>query len=526
MAFNPSHYLRAHAATITLLGLLMAISPVLAIWAQVLMAQCLGNIVADAASVLDHVLILLATVTFASIGLSLFATWYGPRVTTGLSTALREELHRRVAFAHIVGEDLTTGDIITRINTDIPTYVQSSLNLVSVSAGVASTLVTIAVLGWTMSPRITVIWMLSAPLYYILPFAFRAKLKVLAQQSRGAWGKATNSLLRAAYGADTLKVLTDAHTEMSIGVEDWKAANRTSVRETVANGIIGWGQNSMQNAMTLVILTLGIIAARHHSITPGAVIAFILLQQRLGSSVLALAQIPVARMYVKLSLARLERYYSAGPYFIPSGPVEPYAVRLDGVTIAVAGRILLDDTTMRIGSGGITLIVGPNGAGKTQLIRSLVGLRDVAGGSITWDVAMAGHIGYVPQNVPVFEGDLRYNLALGRDIADATLSEMLDGVGWEGRGLDDECNTEASLSGGELKRIALVRTLLDRPKAVLVDELESGMYDPSHVIRWVVERSPMVIAVTHRPELWPETAVCYELCDAKLRARDCLKNGG
>ena len=168
------------------------------------------------------------------------------------------------------------------------------------------------------------------------------------------------------------------------------------------------------------------------------------------------------------------------------------ALSLDGVTLNLGRRRVLDAVSASIAPGRVTVILGPNGAGKTSLLRVAAGLAVPSHGSVTvagenvatmQREARARTIGYLPQ-----QGDVAWNMvardviALGRlpyrndnDAAaiDAALATTDTGT------LADRRIGE--LSGGERARVLLARVLAGEPQWLLADEPLASL-DPAHQI--------------------------------------------
>jgi PrtD family type I secretion system ABC transporter len=149
-------------------------------------------------------------------------------------------------------------------------------------------------------------------------------------------------------------------------------------------------------------------------------------------------------------------------------------------------RPALSGISLAIEAGAALAIVGPNAAGKSTLARILAGavrpdtgmLRLDGAEYATWDQEQIGaSIGYVPQDVALFPGTIRDNIARFGDVADADVLEAARAAhahdmimrlpsGYQTL-IDDSC---AALSGGQRQRVALARAFLGNPAVLILDE--------------------------------------------------------
>lgn len=169
------------------------------------------------------------------------------------------------------------------------------------------------------------------------------------------------------------------------------------------------------------------------------------------------------------------------------------AISCQKVTIAMAGRVVLNAIDLEIEGHELIGVLGPNGAGKTTLLRAILGLVPIAAGVLTVfnKAPTTGNsaIGYMPQSrVSSDGGRLR-----GRDVIAATARGERWGLPWldaatrrdvdwalERVGARDLAQRPlAAMSGGERQRLLLAQTLLGRPKLLLLDEPLVNL-DPRH----------------------------------------------
>ncbi|CAN4277838.1 thiol reductant ABC exporter subunit CydC [Pseudoxanthomonas sp. LjRoot125] len=170
------------------------------------------------------------------------------------------------------------------------------------------------------------------------------------------------------------------------------------------------------------------------------------------------------------------------------------ALVLHDVTFAWPGtsRRVLDHATLRIEPGEHVLIAGDSGAGKSSLVALVLGLCEPQNGEVSFDgielrtLASAdwhARIAWLPQDAPVFSGSVRENLRLGDPHADdARLWSVLAQVHLDAHvlGLSDGLDAwvgenGATLSAGQVRRLALARALLRDAPLLLLDEPTEGL---------------------------------------------------
>ncbi len=197
-------------------------------------------------------------------------------------------------------------------------------------------------------------------------------------------------------------------------------------------------------------------------------------------------------------------------------PVDLLVMELDEVSARMPTAIMgADNVTVRIDSGRPMIISGESGCGKSTLLQTLANELVPQSGKIylngqLWqDYDWQDHLGYLGQQLDIFDQSLADNLRLGKE--DATDEELMavlekvaltDWVNAQPQGLDTHLGEYGTaISGGQARRIALARLLLKPRKVLLLDEPFAGLDKESQASVWQAvkkhQQSSILIVVSH-----------------------------
>lgn len=198
------------------------------------------------------------------------------------------------------------------------------------------------------------------------------------------------------------------------------------------------------------------------------------------------------------------------------------AVRLHQVVANAPGRQepILKGVDLKADVGSVTVVLGPSGSGKSTLARVLMGIwPDVQGEVLLderplagWDRAELGpHVGYLPQDVEMFDGTIAENIARFSEvdsdkvIAAARSAGLHEMILRFPKGYDTPMGEAGGLlSGGQRQRVGLARALYGNPAVIVLDEPNANLDDAGEAalmqaVREFKAKGRTIFLITHRP---------------------------
>ncbi len=272
------------------------------------------------------------------------------------------------------------------------------------------------------------------------------------------------------------------------------------------------------------VLALGAYLAVQELITPGAMIAASIIMARGLQPVESAVQNWRQMLTTQQAYRRLkEAANRPPPPVLLDLPTPTRSVQVENLSVVPPGSVTptLLDVRFTARAGAAVGVIGPSGCGKSTLARALVGVWPAARGAVLldgaplvqWsDDARSRHIGYLPQDVELFNGTIAENIARFRpDATDESIVTAAQTAGCHELilSLKDGYTTMIgdggrALSAGQRQRIALARALYGDPFLIVLDEPNSNLdgYGDSalnRAISMAKARGAVVIVVAHRP---------------------------
>jgi len=307
-----------------------------------------------------------------------------------------------------------------------------------------------------------------------------------------------------------------------------------SDQAAVMTGLTKFIRISMQS----LSLGIGALLVLEDRMSPGMMIAASILVSR----ALAPAELLVGNwkqiILGRAAYDRLQQLLAAHPPRPQGMALPPPAgrVSLQGVAVAAPGtqRAILRNISFTLDAGTSVAVIGPSGSGKSTLARVLVGIWPAPAGSVrldgselhSWRAEELGpHIGYLPQDIELFDGTVAENIARFGEVDSAQVILAAERAGMDAQikqmpnGYDTPLGAGGSaLSGGQRQRIGLARALYGDPALVVLDEPNSNLDDHGEkalieTVRGLNARGRTTVLVTHRTSV-------LEVVDKIMALRD------
>ena len=442
----------------------------------------------------------------------------GVAVALALSSALRyfyvTKLGERIVadlrkntYAHILTLDpafflaTTTGEVLSRLTTDIQIVENLLATSVSVALRNLLTLIGAVVVLLVVSPKLTGLVLLIFPFVIAPLFLFGRRVRTLTASTQDQFARAIGSAGETLDALETVQAFGGEAAGAARFGAAVEASFKTSLKRMTARATMTAAVIALVFGGVVFIFWLGVHAGQKGDLSWGALFQFAFLSVMAAGSVGALGETWGDVQKAAGAMDRISELLSAQPGIAP--PVHPTPlpapgfgdVRFSDVTFAYPGRPdmpALRDFNLHVAPGERVALVGPSGAGKSTVFRLLLRFYDPNLGAVTVDGIdlteadpkdVRARMALVAQDSPLFSGSASENIAFGRPGADldaihaaaraAQAQTFLEALP---QGFDTPLGERArSLSGGQRQRLAIARALVRGAPILLLDEATSAL---------------------------------------------------
>ncbi|AOE60757.1 type I secretion system permease/ATPase [Pseudomonas corrugata] len=272
-----------------------------------------------------------------------------------------------------------------------------------------------------------------------------------------------------------------------------------------------------------LVLGLGAYLTITHQISPGLMIAGSILLGRALAPIDQLIGVWKGFLGARSQYARLHELLvkvAVDPERMPL-PAPHGAIRVEGLSVGApdARKPIIRGLDFQVAAGEVVGIIGPSGAGKSTLARALLGIWPSQAGTVRLDDAdisqwrrdeLGQYIGYLPQDIELFEGTISQNISrfgpanAPAVVAAARMAGVHELVLQLPEGYDTVIGANGGgLSGGQRQRVGLARALYGEPRLVVLDEPNSNLDDAgekmlAEALRKLRQSRATVFVITHR----------------------------
>ncbi|GIO08369.1 multidrug ABC transporter ATP-binding protein [Brevibacillus reuszeri] len=449
--------------------------------------------------VILYACLILLGIYVVSAGLHFVVTYWGHKLGINIESDMRKKLFDRVQkLSFRFFDNNKTGHLVSRMTNDLMDIGEIAHH------GPEDLFIAIMTLTGAFGIMLSINWQLAILTFIIVPLMIYLSMYFSRKMSK-AFDRMFKDI--ADYNARVENNVSGIRVVQAFANENHEikrfAQNNERFRFTklLTYRIMAWNSSLsfiLMKLVSLFVLVCGTWFVIAGEMTYGEFIAFVMLSNVfLGpikqiNSVIETYPKGVAGFKRYLELLETEPDVADSPNAKAISNVRG-DIRFEGVSFGYENKDkVLTDVSLSIRAGETVALVGPSGAGKTTLCSLLPRFYDVDAGSITIDhidirqmtlESLRSHIGIVQQEVFLFDGSIRENIAYGKLGASdqhiweaarrAQLEELILSLP---EGLDTLIGERGvKLSGGQKQRLSIARMFLKNPPILILDEATSAL---------------------------------------------------
>ncbi len=438
----------------------------------------------------------------------------GHDVALRMQSALRIRVYDKLSATTLIGQ--RRGDLLTRVVADVSAVqdlvVRVIIPALSASLVIVGTTVMLARFNVASSLVLLATAVLAGVLLPLLAQRSSRAADLAAVPTRGALADGVRELSRTtgdlvAYGAQ------DAVLQDLLTIDD--TLRTQEARAAWVRGLATAGQVMAAGIAVVAALAIGGPAVVAGTLHPRLLAVIVLTPLALHEVFAAFTAAAQTWTRSRASLQRITDVLDADP--VGAGDITPPehpapGLELDGVSVGwPGGRIVQEGLGFHVGPGERVALVGASGVGKTTVAATAIGLIPPLCGTMR----RAARVGYLAQDAHIFTTTVAENVRIGnKDATDEQVVAALRGAGLD---LAPELRigeAGSTISGGERRRLALARVLVDDRELLILDEptehLDTATARALMSDMWRASAGRAVLVITHDPEL-------IDTCDRVVR---------
>jgi len=431
--------------------------------------------------------------------LQFVVTYWGHKLGINIESDMREKLFthvQRLSFRFF--DNNKTGHLVSRMTNDLMDIGEIAHHGPEDIFIAFMTLFGAFAIMFTINPQLAVLTFVVIPLIVSLSLYFSKKMSVAFRRFYADIADFNARVENNVSGMRVVQAFSNEDHEIAQFNEN---NGRFRDSKLIAYKVMAWNASIsyiLMKIVTLFVLLCGAYFVINKNMTYGEFIAFVLLSNVFLAPIKQING--VIEMYPK-GIAGFKRFtdmletepdVADAPDAVDVGHLEGN-INFQDVSFSYEGKEnVLNNINLTIRAGETIALVGPSGAGKTTICSLLPRFYDINEGSILIDgidtrkmtlASLRSQIGIVQQDVFLFDGSIRENIAYGdlnaseAEIWQAAKSAQLEDIILsQSEGLDTLIGERGvKLSGGQKQRLSIARMFLKNPSILILDEATSAL---------------------------------------------------
>ena len=455
--------------------------------------------------------------------LQYIVTYYGHLLGTNIERDIRNDLYSHIQYlSYRYFDNTKTGKLLTRLTNDLMNIGEMAHHgPEDLFIAIMTLLGAFGIMLW-INPELAVISFVIVPLILVIAIYFNKKMTVAFRELFGRVSEFNHLIEDKIGGIRLVQAFAREEDEIKAFKEINRNFRKTKLKAYKIMALNNSISYMLMRFVTVFILIAGAYFVLNDKISYGDFAAFILISNILFkplekiNAVIELYPNGIAgfKHFTETMNEVSDIQEKENPIILKDTTGE---ITYENVNFSYEDKKILHDLSFEVSSGETVALVGPSGAGKTTITNLLPRFYDVTSGSIKIDCvdikeyslkSLRENIGIVQQDVFLFSGTLRENVAYGKP--DATDEEIYDAL-YKAQlkdlvdSYEDVLDTivgerGVKLSGGQKQRISIARMFLKNPPILILDEATSALDTEtereiqSALNRLAVGRTTLVIA--------------------------------